>query len=75
MKMLTIIILIAVILSVGCARTNESYGLLNRDKVKRDGVKYCTIIGNVIWGTLLIETLIAPVYFFGFSSVEPCKDQ
>lgn len=34
-------------------------------------VKYKVIWGNVIWGAILIETIIAPIYFFGFSMFEP----
>ena len=27
--------------------------------------------GNIVWGVLLSETVIAPIYFFGFSMFNP----
>ena len=48
-----------------------TYGLFNAGDSMSEKVCYETSIGNVIWGILLIETLIAPVYFFGFSMYEP----
>jgi len=29
------------------------------------------IWGNIIWGVILFVTVIAPIYFFGFSMFEP----
>lgn len=67
--------LILVVSLASCAQTEDSYGLLNKEEVRVDGVKYCTIVGNVLWGIILIKTIIAPVYFFGFSTMEPCPNQ
>jgi hypothetical protein len=39
--------------------------------IKDPKIKYDLIIGNLIWGIILIETVIAPIYFFGFSLFEP----
>lgn len=39
--------------------------------IKEPGVKYHIIWGNVIWGVILFETIVAPIYFFGFSMFEP----
>ncbi len=47
-----------------------TYGLFSLGD-KYEGVEYKVIIGNVVWGILLIETIIAPIYFFGFSLYEP----
>ena len=47
-----------------------TYGLFNPGD-KYEGVEYKVIFGNVVWGILLIETIIAPIYFFGFSLYEP----
>ncbi len=38
---------------------------------KYPDIKYRVIWGNVIWGAILCETIIAPIYFFGFSMFEP----
>jgi hypothetical protein len=34
---------------------------------------YEIIPGNVVWSVILIETIIAPVYFVGFSMFEPVR--
>ncbi len=47
-----------------------TYGMFNQEK-KYDDVEYQVIVGNVIWGIILCETIIGPVYFFGFSLYEP----
>lgn len=39
--------------------------------VKQPDIQYKVIWGNVIWGCILIETVVAPIYFFGFSMFEP----
>lgn len=54
-------------------RTIESYGFLNRDEKRSDYVCYELSIGNVIWGALLFETIIGPIYFFGFDLYEPTR--
>lgn len=62
----------------GCGNTKvidgieyDTYGLLNSDKKKDPNIKYELIWGNVVWSVILIETVIAPIYFFGFSIFEP----
>lgn len=54
-----------------CGVTYDSYGLFNADDKKNPDIQYKLVIGNLIWGVLLFETIIAPVYFFGFSIMEP----
>lgn len=49
----------------------ETYGLINKEDTKDPNVKYSVSWGNIIWGCLLVQTVIAPVYFFGFSLWEP----
>lgn len=34
-------------------------------------IEYKPIWGNIIWGAILFTTVIAPVYFYGFSMFEP----
>ncbi len=53
-----------------CGQTFTTTGVLTI-KEEVPGVKMNLVAGNVIWGILLSETLIAPVYFFGFSIWEP----
>ena len=80
MKRVMSIILIAVFLLTvsGCGSNKvingveyETYGLFNKDDVRKEGVRYQLIMGNVVWGIVLCETIVAPVYFFGFSLYEP----
>lgn len=63
---------------MGCAKPKiingvkyGGYGLLNEEEMKNPGIKYEVVWGNVFWGVVLIETVIAPIYFFGFSLYEP----
>jgi len=49
----------------------DTYGLFSKDEVRSDKVQYKLVMGNVVWGALLFETVIAPIYFFGFSLYEP----
>lgn len=51
--------------------TYDTYGLLNADDKKNPNIRYEVCWGNVIWGVLLIETIVAPIYFFGFALFEP----
>jgi hypothetical protein len=72
-------VIVALIISLcGCARPMtvcgikyDSYGLLSAPDDKNDDLKYHVIWGNVFWGVVLFETVIAPLYFFGFSLYEP----
>lgn len=67
-------------LLAGCGQNKEikgkvygTYGLINGDEMKNPEIEYRLIIGNVIWSCLLIETIIAPIYFIGFSLYEPIE--
>jgi hypothetical protein len=63
---------------VSCASTKEiggveydTYGFLNEDEVKNPNIAYKPVVGNAIWGFVLSETIVAPLYFFGYSLYEP----
>ncbi len=71
-------VLIYVLLLAGCGKpktingvTYDTYGLLNSDQKKNPDIEYEVIWGNVVWGAFLCETIIAPIYFAGFSLFEP----
>lgn len=62
----------------GCAdnftvngKTYKSYGLINEDERRDSGIEYELCLGNLVWTVILFETVIAPVYFLGFSIMEP----
>ena len=52
-------------------KTYGTYGLINKDEIKNNDIEYHLIVGNIIWSCILIETIIAPIYFLGFSIYEP----
>ena len=39
-----------------------------------DEIQYDICWGNVVWGIVLCETVIAPIYFFGFSMFNPISE-
>ena len=49
----------------------DTYGLINKNDNRNPDVKYKIIIGNIIWSTILVGTIVAPIYFLGFSIYEP----
>jgi len=49
----------------------DTYGLLNQDDKKNPDIQYEVIWGNIFWGIVLSETIIVPIYVFGFSLFEP----
>ena len=80
-RFLSIVIVVVLIFSlIGCGcdktingRNYETYGFINKDEVKDPSIRYKVITGNVVWGIILCETIVAPVYFFGFSLYEPVE--
>jgi hypothetical protein len=54
-----------------CGKTYTSYGLLSPDDARNQSLRYEVIWGNVFLGVIMFETIIAPIYFFGFSIFEP----
>lgn len=81
MKRFLALAIVVVFLSVavmGCGDTKtidgvtyDTYGLFNADEKKNPDIEYRLIVGNVVWGVILFETIAAPIYFFGFSIFEP----
>lgn len=48
-----------------------TYGLFNANTAKSDKVCYEISVGNVIWSIILIETIVFPIYFIGWSLFNP----
>lgn len=78
MKKFMLPLLVTGMLFSGCAdnkvingKEYTTYGIANETDSKNPNIEYSLSVGNVIWGILLVETIIAPVYFFGFSLFEP----
>lgn len=47
-------------------------GLITMNE-KDPNIQYEISVGNVIWSVILCETIVAPVYFLGFSMFDPIK--
>ena len=81
MKKILTTILITALLAVsftGCADKKvingieyDTYGLFNQSQKENPNVEYELSVGNIIWSVILSETVIAPIYFLGFSIFEP----
>lgn len=77
MKALLSTILIISVLFMGCASsmvvngTNvPPYGLFNQGE-KQDSVTYKTSTGSLLWGIVGIESIILPIYCWGFDLYQP----
>jgi hypothetical protein len=78
-KLMCLLLALSFFISVsGCGQTKtidgieyDTYGLLNENEKRNPDIAYEVIWGNVFWGCLFLETIVAPVYFFGFSLFEP----
>ena len=77
MRQTLITIIILLLFIVGCGNSKniqrtwfETKGVLINDE-KHPCIHYEIILGNVFWGIVLLETLMAPIYFFGWSIFEP----
>ena len=51
----------------------DTYGLISESSTRNPGIRYALIVGNLVWGIILVETIIAPIYFFGYSLFEPIE--
>lgn len=75
-----VIFFVCLLFLSGCADTKhiegttyDTYGLINKDEVRNDAIKYRLVWGNVAWSVVLCETIVAPIYFIGFSMYEPVR--
>lgn len=81
MKKLISVILIVSLFFIGCGVSKnidgverKPIGLISsvcKSGTFSDKVEYEPCWGNIIWGALLFETIIAPIYFYGFSCMNP----
>ena len=78
MKKVLLSLVIVLALFTSCARpktidglTYRPYGLFNAESVANDSIYYEASPGSVICGIIFCETIIAPVYIFGWRTMEP----
>lgn len=77
-----LVILSLLTMTYGCGDTKvingieyDTYGLFNSEEQQNPDIKYRIIIGNVVWSIILVETIVAPIYFIGFSMYEPVREK
>lgn len=77
-----LIVWLGVFSLTGCGNTKtingieyDTYGLLNKDDKNNPEIQYELIWGNIIWGAILCETIVGPIYFYGFSIWEPVGEK
>ena len=80
-KKLVALMVVVCLAFAGCAsskKINGTYydteGLATLDN-KDPCIHYDFVIGNLIWSIILFETIIAPVYFLGWSIYEPVGEK
>ena len=78
MKKLLCALMLSMLLTTSCGDDQyikgkycPTYGFLNKDEVKCEGVQYKIIGGNIFWAIIFSETIVAPLYFFLFDLYEP----
>ena len=81
MKIITLIVAIVFILviltfppgskTLSDGKTYSTYGFLNADAKKNPNVRYEVSVWAIVWSVILCETIIAPVYFVGYSLFKP----
>lgn len=78
MKKILLSLVIALALFTSCADDKvidgvryRPYGFMNADDVKNDSIRYEASAGSVICGVIFFETVIAPIYIFGFDTMQP----
>lgn len=54
-----------------CGKTYDTYGIFQSEDEHNENIRYRVIPGNVVWSIVLIESVVFPVYFVGFSIYEP----
>jgi len=80
MRKLVALIAVLGILLAGCGRplyvdgkTYPTYGFFNESSSKSKNVCYELSVGNIIWSILLVESVVFPVYFVGWSIYNPIR--
>jgi hypothetical protein len=73
---LIILALLALIL-MSCAdaktidgKTYQTYGFMNQED-KSDSIQYKASLGSLVVGVVFFETIVVPIYVFGYDFYEP----
>ena len=80
MKRVFIALIVASLVLSGCGHPMDigskhypTYGLINESSSRSGQMCYEISVGNVIWSIILIETIIMPIYFVGWSLYNPVR--
>jgi hypothetical protein len=82
--MLKFFLIVTMILLTGCGQpltvkkddkdiTYPTYGLFNENEYKSDNVCYTKSVGNIVWSIILVDTILVPIYFIGYSIYNPVR--
>ena len=78
MKKLIAICIIGTLLSLGCAHSREidgikyePYGVVTEFEKSNPEIEYQLVWGNIIWGVVLFNFILPPLYVVGWSLYEP----
>jgi len=78
MKKLLLSLVIVLALLTSCADSKvidgvryRPYGLANSEECKNDSIYYEASFGSVVLGVIFSETIVVPVYIFGWNTMEP----
>ncbi len=50
-----------------------TYGIINESSSRSKHACYEISIGTIVWSVILVETLVAPAYFIGWSLYNPVR--
>lgn len=54
-------------------KTYPTYGYFNEKQSRSKNVCYEVSFGNIVWSIILVETVVVPIYFIGFSLFNPVR--
>jgi len=49
----------------------DTYGVLNKEQSHNPKIQYEVSGWSIFWSVILVQTIIAPIYFIGFDLYEP----
>lgn len=52
----------------------ECYGLMDKDEVKVEGIRYESVTSNVVWGAIGFGTIALPVWLYGYKLYCPIAE-
>jgi len=82
-KKLIVVVLCMALLITACGQSikasdgqvYECYGLLDKDKIKKDNMVYDVVIENVVLSVIFCETVFIPIWLIGFQLYCPANQK